>query len=269
MPDRFVHIVDDDPQIREATRFLLQAHSIASQTYESGDDFLDRATLDRGVVLLDLRIGNPDGLEVLRQLRSAGCPMPVVLVSGHGTIGIAVRAMTLGATDFIEKPYQDEVLLASLEHAFATVSITRQQHQIRVSATRVVEALSPRQRQILQGMVAGETNKVMARRIGISPRTVETHRAHLLNRLGAANLSEAIRIANAAQLDDVIARARLNEVPAVRLAGMASVTGMAGVAVDRHRQRELAWRMVVARRAARRQMGRCLPLARLNVSSAP
>lgn len=238
MPDRFVHIVDDDPQIRKATRFLLQAHSIASQTYESGYDFLDRAKLDRGVALLDLRIGNPDGLEVLRQLRTAGCPMPVVLVSGHGTIGIAVQAIKLGATDFIEKPYQEEALLTSLGRAFAIVPIAKQQHQTRVSATRVVEALSPRQRQILQGMVAGETNKVMARRIGISPRTVETHRAHLLHRLGAANISEAIRIANAAQLDDVIARARLNDVPAVRLAGIASVTGMASVAGDRQRQRQ-------------------------------
>lgn len=221
MPDRFVHIVDDDPQIREATRFLLQAHTIASQTYDSGCDFLDRAKLDRGVALLDLRMGNPDGLELLSQLRSAGCPLPVVLVSGHGTIGIAVRAIKLGATDFIEKPYGDEVLLASLERAFAIVPITKQRHQSRVSATRVIESLSPRQLQILQGMVAGETNKAMARRIGISPRTVETHRAHLLHRLGAANISEAIRIANAAQLDDVITRTGLNDVPAVRLAGLA------------------------------------------------
>ncbi|MDB5698872.1 MAG: response regulator [Alphaproteobacteria bacterium] len=221
MPDRFVHIVDDDPQIREATQFLLRTHNIASQAYDSGCDFLNRAQLDRGVALLDLRMKSPDGLEVLRQLRTAGCPLPVVLASGHGTIGIAVGAMKLGATDFIEKPYQDKVLLASLERGFAIVPIARQRHQTRISATRVVEALSPRQLQILQGMVAGETNKAMARRIGISPRTVETHRAHLLHRLGAANISEAIRIANAAQLDDVITRAGLNDAPAVRHIGLA------------------------------------------------
>jgi two-component system response regulator FixJ len=230
VPDRFVHIVDDDPQIREATRFMLQAHNIANQTYESGCDFLARATLDRGVALLDLRIGSPDGLEVLGQLRAAGCPLPVLLTSGYGTIGIAVRAMRLGAADFIEKPYYEEVLIASLERAFAIVPIAKQRHQTRVSAKKVVEALSPRQLQILKGMVAGETNKAMARRIGISPRTVETHRAHLLHRLGAANISEAIRIANAAQLDDVITRAGLNDLPVAHLAGLAG-----------DRQRQLAF----------------------------
>jgi two-component system, LuxR family, response regulator FixJ len=203
IPDRFVHIVDDDQDVRNATRFLLRTHNIDSQAYQSGADFLGQGKLDRGVVLLDLRMDNLDGLQVLEELRQRGCVLPVLLVSGHGNIALAVGAMKLGALDFIEKPYESSELISSLDRAFAMIPANNELHLARTAATRVVKALTPRQRQILQGMVAGQSNKVMARLFGISPRTIETHRAHMLDRLGVSNISDAIRIANAAGLPEI------------------------------------------------------------------
>ena len=206
--DRFVHIVDDDLDVRKSTRFLLRSHGIESMVFDSGRDFLSHSRLDRGVILLDLRMDDLDGLQVLEALRGSGCQLPVVLVSGHGDIRTAVDAMKLGAIDFVEKPYDNDNLIAILERALAVDHGDSEHCLAMMSAARKVDALTPRQREILQGMVAGQSNKVMARRFGLSPRTIETHRAHMLDKLEVSNISDAIRIANYARLPDIRGEAK-------------------------------------------------------------
>lgn len=197
---KFVHIVDDDAMVRSAMSFLLGHLEIPNATYASGREFLDTADLDRGAVLLDLKMDDMDGLQVLQGLRDRGCTLPVILVSGHADIASAVGAMKLGAIDFLQKPYGNDDLLTALERCFALQADRSAHSAVLASATRKLQALSPRQQQILQGMVAGMTNKAMARHFRLSPRTVEMHRASTFDRLGAVNIADAIRIANAADL---------------------------------------------------------------------
>lgn len=178
--------------------FLLSAHGIENNAYLSGLDILDRAELDRGIILLDLRMDDLNGLEVLRRLGKRKCPLPVIVISGHGNIGDAVAAMKLGAIDFLEKPFAPDALIACLERAFEIGASSAEHLLSQAAATAKVSALTPRQGQILQGMVAGQSNKMMARHLGLSPRTVESHRSQMLDRLGVSNISDAIRLANQA-----------------------------------------------------------------------
>jgi two-component system sensor kinase FixL len=151
-------------------------------------------------VLLDLRMGGRDGLDVLDQLSRSGSSLPVIMLSGHGDLPTAVQAMKLGAIDFLEKPYHERALVAAIERALDRAAESRNREQVKQAAAARLERLSPRERQILQGLLAGMTNKAIGRRLDVSPRTVEMHRANLMDDLGVGSLSEAVRLAIDAEL---------------------------------------------------------------------
>ncbi|MGZ8287215.1 MAG: response regulator transcription factor, partial [Allosphingosinicella sp.] len=153
-------------------------------------------------VLLDVRMPDMDGLEVQQALRERGVPMPVIVMTGHGDINLAVQAMKAGAVDFIEKPFEKSVLTGAIEQGFARIDQAGRRHARADEARVRLEALTPREQDVLQGLVRGHPNKTIAYDLGISPRTVEIHRANLMGKLGVPSLSEALRIAFAAGLGE-------------------------------------------------------------------
>lgn len=190
-----VHIVDDDPQVRAATSFLLASQGYPTHVYADGTEFLEQAKLRKGCVLLDLRMTGKSGLEVLRELGGRGTTLPVVMLSGHGNLKEAVEAMKLGAVDFLEKPYQERELIAAIERALEWAERQRDRSQASAAAASRLQRLSTRERQVLQGLLSGLSNKAIGRRLDLSPRTIEMHRANLMNDLGVGSLPEAIRLA--------------------------------------------------------------------------
>lgn len=198
-----VHLVDDDDAIRRSASFMLKTAGFQVRAYENGVELLKQVRqLEPGCILLDIRMPEMDGLEVQEELRKAGCLLPVVIMTGHGDISVAVQAMKAGAIDFIEKPFEKRTLLDALEVGKARLE------QAAASSTRAEEAqahlnvLTPRERDVLVGLVRGLPNKTIAYDLGISPRTVEIHRANLMDKLEVRSLSEALRIAFAAGLGD-------------------------------------------------------------------
>jgi two-component system response regulator FixJ len=199
---RTVHLVDDDEAIRRSASFLLRTSGYLVKTYASGVEFLAAAAeAVPGCILLDVRMPEMDGLEVQQALKERGVLMPVVVLTGHGDVTIAVQAMKAGAVDFIEKPFEKKVLLAAIEEGFARIEQAGRRHARADEARVRLDALTGRERDVLQGLVRGHPNKTIAFDLGISPRTVEIHRANLMTKLGVASLSEALRIAFAAGLD--------------------------------------------------------------------
>lgn len=198
--DKLVHLVDDDPSIRRSVAFMLKTCGHRVQTYESGDDLLRKAKhLSNGCILLDIRMPGMDGLEVQDALRERGVALPVVIMTGHGDISLAVRAMKAGAVDFVEKPFDSDVLLSALREAFARLSSSAATGERKKDAEVRLQSLTPREKEVLKGLAQGLPNKSIAYDLGISPRTVEIHRGNLMTKLGARSLSEALRIAFAAE----------------------------------------------------------------------
>jgi two-component system response regulator FixJ len=189
-----VHLIDDDEDVRRALAFLLGTAGLAVKVYDSAPAFLTAfRDAPRSVVLSDVRMPGMDGLELLRQLRGRSA-CPVIIMTGHADVAMAVAAMKLGAVDFIEKPFADEVVLAAIEAGLG------RQGQGGTSpadedSKRRLDSLSEREREVLLGLLAGHPNKTIAYDLGISPRTVEVHRASLMSKAGAASLSELIRMA--------------------------------------------------------------------------
>lgn len=201
MPHPLIHIVDDDASVRASTSFLLRGRGLATQIYAGGAEFLAEARLGHGCVLLDLRMPQMDGFAVQTELNRRNVATPVVLMTGHGDVPSAVTALRLGATDFVEKPFTDEALVASIERALA-VSEQRHRRQARHLAARArLERLSPRETEILRGVVAGMTNKEIGRRFNISHRTVEMHRSNMMQDLGCDTLSDVLRLAIEAEIE--------------------------------------------------------------------
>ena len=200
-----VHVVDDDGAVRRSLALLLRSVGFAVQTHESGDAFLRAAAapggLRLGCVLLDLRMPGTDGLAVQREITARGLGLPVVVVTAHGDVPLAVQAMRAGACDFIEKPYQGEAILRAVEAALSRGDEERARGREAADAAARLSKLSPRELDVLRGLVAGRQHKVIAFDLGISPRTVEVHRANLMDKLGVRSLSEAVRVALAAGLD--------------------------------------------------------------------
>lgn len=197
--DRIVHLVDDDESVRRSVGFMLKTSGLRVHIYESGAELLKRdAQLDRGCILLDIRMPGMDGLEVQQALQEKGIGLPVVIMTGHGDVSLAVKAMKFGAVDFIEKPFEKAVLLASLDEGFRRLSRKEATHDRKQDAEVRLKALTPRERDVLNGLAQGLPNKTIAYDLGISPRTVEIHRANLMMKLGVRSLSEALRIAFAA-----------------------------------------------------------------------
>jgi len=179
---------------------MLRTSGLHVEVYESGPAFLKgTAAIAPGCILLDIRMPGMDGLQVQQALQEHGVSLPVIIMTGHGDVSLAVKAMKAGAVDFIEKPFEKAALLASLEEGFRRISrkeATGDRHQ---DAKVRLQALTPRERDVLNGLAQGLPNKTIAFDLGISPRTVEIHRANLMSKLGVRSLSEALRIAFAAQ----------------------------------------------------------------------
>ncbi|GJE39351.1 response regulator FixJ [Methylobacterium persicinum] len=194
MPSRLVHVVDDDPAMRESLAFLLTTAGYEVRVYETAIDFLDR--LDEtvsGCVLADIRMPGLDGMTLLRRLRAAGRKLPVVMMTGHGDVPLAVEAMKLGADDFLEKPFDDESLLHTLRSALERDGSGPPRDPGLQDFVRRVGTLTERERQVLDALVAGGTSKEIARTLDISPRTVEIYRAKLMAKTRACNLQELVR----------------------------------------------------------------------------
>lgn len=202
MTDRpVVHIVDDEEAIRKSAGFMLRTAGYAVHVWPSGVAFLKQARqAPMGCILLDVRMPEMDGLEVQATLTERGIAMPVIILTGHGDVGTAVRAMKGGAVDFLEKPFERAVLLAMVEAAIARIE-DADRHAAETEAAKLrIAALTPRERDVLQQLAHGLPNKTIAFDFGISPRTVEVHRANLMAKLDVASFPEALRIAFAAGL---------------------------------------------------------------------
>lgn len=192
---RLVHIVDDDSEVRAATSFMLRQQGYETQIYAGGPEFVNQRRLDRGCVLLDLHMPEMDGFEVLARLARRDVDLPVIILTGHGDISLAVRAMKRGAVDFLEQPYDTHRLTGAIERAFGLGDENRETRQARMDAIAKLKSLTPRESQVLQGLRAGMPNKVIARWLALSPRTVEAYRANMMARIGVTGMSNALRIA--------------------------------------------------------------------------
>lgn len=198
---RLVHVIDDEVAVRDAAAFMLRHAGYDVATYPSGEAFLQTVDSVRpGCILLDVRMPGIDGLELQQELAGRGITMPIVVVTGHGDIRIAVQAMKAGAVDFVQKPYQRDVLLPALEGAFDRFEQVRVQGLKAAEASALVAKLTAREHDVLNRLAQGSSNKTIAHDLGISPRTVEIHRANMMEKLGASSLSAALRIAFAAGL---------------------------------------------------------------------
>ena len=191
-----VHVIDDDEAVRQSLAFLLRSAKVQAKTYEFATLFLEALPgIKSGCVVTDVRMPEITGIDLLRRLRELKISLPVIVITGHGDVPLAVEAMKIGAADFIEKPFDDEVLLAAVRSA-----LNQQEHESQKSAERAeinnrLATLSARERQVLEGLVAGHANKVIAFDLGISPRTVEIYRANVMTKMTAASLSDLVRIA--------------------------------------------------------------------------
>ncbi len=197
MPDKpIIYVVDDDMAFRQSLEALLEAVGFKTATYASGQAILDVVSqLTEGCILLDIQMPGMDGLELQSRLRELGIRLPVIVMTGQGDVPTAVRAMKAGAVDFIEKPFGEGPLLAAIETALSTETARTSGEQSASEAAARIATLSPRERQVLEGIVLGRASKVIAYDLGISLRTVEVHRARMLERLGTRSVAAAIRLA--------------------------------------------------------------------------
>ena len=189
-------MVDDDRDVRRSLSFMLGASDLRSHPFASGTDFLEALPdLQPGCVLLDLRMPQMDGFHVMDELQKRGIDWPVIVMTGHGEVPVAVRAMKMGAVDFIEKPFSEEALLTCFTQAFALLGEREVEGRRKRAARERVAQLTTREKEVLEGLLSGESNKQIANRLGISLRTVEMHRGNMMERLHASSLAEALTTA--------------------------------------------------------------------------
>ncbi len=193
--DAVIHLIDDDDDVRHALAFLLTASGYAVRAYTSGDKFLEALpTLQPGCIITDVRMPGLNGLELQRALNIRQLKAPVIVMTGHGDIGMAVDVLKAGAVDFLEKPVDDEALLAAVRAASERhVLNARRDDEVAEIQTKL-SILSPREAEVLNGLIAGHANKLIAYELGISARTVEVHRANVMTKMGAASLSVLVRM---------------------------------------------------------------------------
>lgn len=197
MPDEgAVHVIDDDEAVRESLAFLLAAADIEVRTYETPKAFLEELeAIASGCIITDVRMPQMSGLDLLQRIQQTHADLPVIVITGHGDVPLAVEAMKAGAMEFLEKPFDDEVLLAAVRVALRRQGSDDGREAERRELVRRISALSGRERQVLDGLVAGQPNKIIAFDLGISPRTVEIYRANLMTKMQAASLSDLVRMA--------------------------------------------------------------------------
>ncbi|HLN38818.1 MAG TPA: response regulator FixJ [Xanthobacteraceae bacterium] len=191
-----VHVIDDDEALRDSLIFLLRTAEIEARSYASAAAFLDALPL-KGVtcIITDVRMPGLSGIDLLRRVKELGIEVPVIVITGHGDVPLAVEAMRYGAVDFLEKPFDDEILLRSVRAALRQQAGAAKRQSERAAIEGRLAALSPRERDVLGGLVAGHANKQIAFDLGISPRTVEIYRANLMDKMQAGSLSELVRMA--------------------------------------------------------------------------
>lgn len=191
-----VHVVDDDEDVRTSIGFMLEAAGHKVNAFAGGEEFLQRLeTLDPGAVVLDLRMPVLDGFQVLTTLNEQGIPWPAIVMTGHGEVPVAVKAMKLGAIDFLEKPFSEEALLSALGRAFQLLKERVGKSEAKREAQDRIDKLTGRESEVLRELLAGLSNKLIARKLDISLRTVEMHRANMMDRLGVGSLAEALTLA--------------------------------------------------------------------------
>lgn len=191
-----VHVIDDDEAARDSLAFLLRSARVDVRTYDSATAFLAALPqISSGCIVTDVRMPEISGVDLLRRLRELKVPIPVIVITGHGDVQLAVEAMKIGAADFIEKPFDDEVLLAAVKSALDHSQKSANQEAERASLLQKLASLSSREREVLEGLIAGKPNKVIAFDLGISPRTVEIYRANVMTKTGAGSLSDLVRMA--------------------------------------------------------------------------
>ena len=196
MSEPIVHLIDDDEAIRVSLSFVLEMNDLPSRTYRSAEEFLAVSeTLTMGCVVTDVRMPEMSGLELVRRLKERMVMLPVIVITGHGDVPLAVEAMRAGVIDFIEKPFDDVVLLRSIRMALDATVASDMHAQERLRFEQVLATLSGRETEVLRGVIAGKMNKVIAFELGISPRTVEVYRANVMSKTHANGLSELVRFA--------------------------------------------------------------------------
>ena len=191
-----VYVIDDDEAMRDSLDFLLAAADFQVSLFETALDFLDAlSTLDFGCVVSDVRMPDIDGIELLKRLKAGGSLFPVVIMTGHGDVPLAVEAMKLGAMDFLEKPFEDDRLIGMIEAALRRAEPSVKNEAATIEIQSRIASLSPRERQVMDGLIAGLSNKLIAREYDISPRTIEVYRANVMTKMQAASLSELVQLA--------------------------------------------------------------------------
>ena len=196
MSEPIVHLIDDDEAVRVSLSFVLEMNDLPSRTYASAPEFLKIAeSLNGGCIVTDVRMPEMSGLELVRRLKERGVNLPIIVITGHGDVPLAVEAMRAGVLDFIEKPFDDETLLSSIRRALDVQEKTDVHAAERKRFEQMLQTLSAREQEVLRGVVAGKMNKVIAYELGISPRTVEVYRANVMSKTNAQGLSELVRIA--------------------------------------------------------------------------
>lgn len=191
-----VHVVDDDPAIRDSLSFLLSTADLSPKVYESALALLEHAAdLEPGCIVTDVRMPGMTGLELVTELKRRRAHHPVIVLTGHGDVALAVEAMKAGVVDFIEKPFDEDVLLKAVKTALAQEESVNARQAMRADVEARVEQLSQREREVFEAIVDGESNKSAALKLGISPRTVEIYRAHVMDKMGAKTLSDLVRMA--------------------------------------------------------------------------
>jgi len=195
-PEPVVYVIDDDEAVRQSLEFLLRTAGFTVRSFESAKAFLEIMPQPRsGCIITDVRMPGISGIDLLRRVKELGLDIPVIMITGHGDISLAVEAMKIGATDFLEKPFDDDQLLAALRSTLSRDAGKAERKAELAEIHDKLATLSNRERQVLEGLVAGSANKTIAFNLGISPRTVEIYRANLMTKMAAKSLSDLVRMA--------------------------------------------------------------------------
>jgi len=202
-PEPVIYVIDDDEAVRHSLEFLLKTAGMTVRGFDSATAFFEVLPQIRaGCIITDVRMPDVTGIDLLRRVKELGIDVPVIVITGHGDISLAVEAMKVGAVDFLEKPFDDDTLLAAVQGSLSRTADTAQRNAEVTEIRDKLNALSNRERQVLEGLVAGKANKVIAFDLGISPRTVEIYRANLMTKMAASSLSDLVRMAMVAGILD-------------------------------------------------------------------
>jgi two-component system response regulator FixJ len=196
-----VYVIDDDEAMRDSLNFLLDSAGLEVTLFETAQHFLDALPgLDFGCVVSDVRMPGVDGIELLKRMKAGQSRFPILIMTGHGDVPLAVEAMKLGAVDFLEKPFEDDRLTGMIEAAIRRAEPAAKDDAVTQDIAARIATLSPRERQVMEGLIAGLSNKLIARDYDISPRTIEVYRANVMTKMQAGSLSELVRLAMRAGL---------------------------------------------------------------------